>query len=70
MSFKGSRQVFAGVRVHHSNMNLWPLVHAPPRGRDPQQFFDEVTEEAEYAAGVCPIQNIGKRVTKPDSPAY
>lgn len=53
--FKGARQVFASVRSHHANMNLWPLVHTMPEGRAPQQFFEEVSEDAEFAAGACDL---------------
>ena len=69
MAFEGAHQVFAGVRAHHPNMNLWPLVRAPPGGRNPQQIFEEVAEEAECAARVCALHDIVRRAPKPDSPA-
>lgn len=67
-AFEGARQVCAGVRAHHPNINLWSLVRPPPRSRNPQKFLEEVTKEVGYAAGVCPVQNIFKRVPKLDNP--
>lgn len=66
IAFEEALQVFAYVRVHHPNMNLWPLVRTMPRGREPRQFFEEVSEDVEYAARACDLQWIIKRVSKAD----
>lgn len=55
------------MQVHHPNMNLWPPVRTMPGSRDPGQFFEEVSEDAEYAAGACALQEIVKRLPKNDN---
>ena len=59
-AFEGARQVLAGVRAHFPNANLWTIVRPPAGSPNPQAFLQEVIEEAEYAAGVCPLQGVIK----------
>lgn len=53
IAFEGAHQVFAGVRTM-------------TRGRAPRQFFEEVSEDALYAAGAYDLQEIIKMALKAD----
>ena len=63
-TFKGARQVLAGVRARYLEIPLRPLVREVPGDRDLETYFEEVSKEAEYATGACELQKISKRVER------
>lgn len=66
-AFEAARQVLVAVRAYHPNTNLWSIVRPPTGSANPQLFLQEVVKEAEYAAGVSPLQDIVKRCPKAGS---
>lgn len=63
-AFEGARQVLAGVRACYPEVALGLLVREVPIDRDLETYFEEVSEEAEFAAGACVLQEISKRVER------
>lgn len=63
-AFEGAHQVLAGVRAHHPAMDLRPLVRVVPGDQNLEAFFEEVSEDAEFAAGAYEPQTIVKRAPK------
>lgn len=59
-TFEGACQVLAGVRARYLEIALRPLVHEVPGDQDLETYFKEISEEAEFAAGACELQNISK----------
>lgn len=60
-AFEGARQVLAGVGAHHMMIPLAPLVREAPGGHSVESYFEEVADEAKYAAGACELKEISLR---------
>lgn len=58
--------MLAGMQAHNADMNLGPLVWIMPGNRDPKSFFEEVSDDAEFAAGACDLRGIIKKAPKYD----
>lgn len=48
-AYEGARQVLAGMRAHNADMNLGPLVRSMLGDHESEHFFEEVSEDAEFA---------------------
>lgn len=62
--FEGARQVLASVRAHHPGMDLGPPVWVVPSDWSPETLFEEVRDDAKFAAGACELQTIIKRAAR------
>ena len=60
-AFEGARQVLAGLRAHHATIPIAPLVREAPGERSVESYFEEVADEAKYAAGACELKEISLR---------
>ena len=66
-AFKGARQVLASLRAHHATIPIAPLVREAPGERSVESYFEEVADEAKYAAGACELKEISLRYARDEN---
>ena len=53
--------MLAGLRAHHAAIPIAPLIQEAPGARSVESFFEEVADQAKYAAGACELKEISLR---------